>query len=108
MKWDDSGISIWFFSRNSIPSDITNNAPTPDSWGKPYANFPSYSCSSDHFFDHSAIFDTTLCGDWAGADWGSCAASTGYGSCAEFVANEGTSFSEAYWDVNYVKYFAKK
>lgn len=111
MKMDDSGITMWFFPRNAIPSDITNEAPNPDSWGTPYANFPSSSCSmSDHFFSQTAIFDTTLCGDWAGATWESsgCAASTGSGSCEDFVANNGGSFSNAYWEVNYVKYFVHK
>lgn len=58
MKWDGSGIAIHFFPRNQIPADITNNAPLPETWPQPYANFPSYSCSGDHFFDHTAIFDT--------------------------------------------------
>ncbi|KAF5336903.1 hypothetical protein D9611_003443 [Ephemerocybe angulata] len=32
MKWDATGIAIYFFPRGSIPDDIAANAPTPESW----------------------------------------------------------------------------
>lgn len=61
VKWDDTGITMWFFPRNSIPSDITANAPQPSSWGTPMANFPASSCNpSTFFYQHQAIFDITL------------------------------------------------
>lgn len=61
VKWDDSGILIYFFSRNSIPQDITNGAPDPDSWGTPQARWASSTCNPYKFFvDHVAILDTTL------------------------------------------------
>lgn len=46
MLWTDAHIEVYFFPRNSIPSDITNKAPTPDKggWGQPVAR---YAC----FFD---------------------------------------------------------
>ena len=87
--WDRAGIKVWFFSRDSIPSDISNDSPDPTGWGTPMANFPSDDCSPyTYFYDHYNIFDTTLCGDWAGASsvWNyagyagqdqSCAALTG-------------------------------
>lgn len=59
--WTNDGISVYFFERNSIPSDITNNAPLPDGWGQPMAFWPASTCSPFQFFNsHSAIFDTTL------------------------------------------------
>ncbi|KAI8983367.1 concanavalin A-like lectin/glucanase domain-containing protein [Trametes punicea] len=115
MQWVDSGISVWFFSRNSIPSDITSGAPQPSGWGMPMANWPATDCNPSTFFsDHSAIFDTTLCGDWAGNVWNdagapgqeqSCAQRTGVSTCAAFVQNNGSAFSEAYWEINYVKIY---
>ncbi len=81
------------------------------------ANFPSTDCNPMEFFkDHYNIFDTTFCGDWAGADsvWNyagyagqdqSCAALTGYSSCSDYVLNNGNAFNDAYWEVAYVKYF---
>ncbi|WWC58563.1 uncharacterized protein I303_101106 [Kwoniella dejecticola CBS 10117] len=117
MRWSKAGITVWFFPRTNIPADITADAPNPSSWGKAMAHFPSDNCSPYQFFyDHFNIFDTTLCGDWAGADgvWNyagyagqdqSCAASTGYSTCSDYVLNNGAAFADAYWEVSYVKYF---
>ena len=105
VQWVDSGISVWFFPRSSIPSDITASTPVPDGWGKPLAHWPATDCAPATFFkDHVQIFDTTLCGDWAGSVWNdsgapgqeqSCAARVGVSTCEEFVRNNGASFSEA-------------
>ncbi|BEI84705.1 hypothetical protein CcaverHIS002_0501060 [Cutaneotrichosporon cavernicola] len=117
LAWQKSGITAWFHPRYNIPADITNNNPNPANWGTPVAHFPSSSCSPYQFFyDHFNIFDTTLCGDWAGADsvWHqsgyagqdrSCAAITGYNSCIDYVRNNGHAFNNAFWEVNYIKYF---
>lgn len=115
MLWDSSGIKIYFFPRGSIPSDISAGAPQPSKWPAPMANFPSTDCNPYEFFNtHSTIFDTTLCGDWAGAVWNgtgvpgqdvSCAQETGFSTCAAFVAASGASFSEAYWEVSSVKVY---
>ncbi|KZP32443.1 glycoside hydrolase family 16 protein [Athelia psychrophila] len=115
MLWDGAGISIFFFARGSVPADIDTGAPDPTGWGAPMANWPADNCNpSTFFYDHSAIFDTTLCGDWAGSGWTttglpgqstSCAAETGYPTCEAFVAAEGAAFSEAYWEVASVKIY---
>ncbi|CCM01309.1 uncharacterized protein FIBRA_03358 [Fibroporia radiculosa] len=115
MQWDNSGVSVHFFTRSTIPTDITAGAPQPSGWGTPIANFPASSCNpSQFFYNHSAIFDTTLCGAWAGDDWGdagvpgqaqSCAQRTNTSTCQEFVANNGAAFDEAYWEVKSVKIY---
>ncbi|KAI0028272.1 concanavalin A-like lectin/glucanase domain-containing protein, partial [Vararia minispora EC-137] len=115
MLWDSNGVSVWFFPRSSIPSDITAGAPIPSSWGTPMAFWSANSCNPSTFFsDHSAIFDTTFCGDWAGQVWNvqnvagqsqSCAAITGAATCSDYVLNNGAAFSEAYWEVNSVKIY---
>jgi len=114
MLWDDSGISVFFFSRNSVPSDLAATAPQPQNWGTPVARWPASTCNPAEFMnDHQIIFDTTLCGDWAGAAgvWqasgvagqgASCAASTGAATCEDWVQNNGGAFSEAYWEVKSV------
>jgi len=115
MQWDTSGISVFFFPRGSIPADITAEAPQPSTWGLAMARWPAIACDPFKFFyDHVAIFDTTLCGDWAGGVWSSagvpgqeqsCAARTGYASCEDFVRNNGQAFQEAYWEiVSYKRY----
>lgn len=109
MKWDASGIQVYFFPREAIPADITANEPMPETWGRPMGDFPADNCNPYTFFkDNFAIFDTTFCGDWAGNVWNfagyagqdvSCAAKTGYATCSDYVLNNGDAFSEAYWQV---------
>ena len=122
--WDSTGWKVWFFPRSSIPSDLSNGAPLPATWGKPMANFPSTSCDAfKYFYQHSVVFDTTLwyaqplapalmpfsptcanSGQWGDGVWGSdnapgqaqtCAQRTGVASCEDFVRGNGASFSEA-------------
>jgi len=115
MQWDTSGISIFFFPRSSIPADIQAQAPQPSTWGLAMSRWPAIGCDPFKFFyDHVTIFDTTLCGDWAGGVWASsgipgqeqsCAARTGYATCQDFVQNSGSAFQEAYWEViSYKRY----
>jgi len=115
MQWDNSGIAVYFFPRGSIPSDIDAGSPDPSGWGTPMARWPATSCNPSQFFkQHSVIFDTTLCGDWAGSAWStsglpgqdqSCAQRTGFSTCEAFVQASGGSFSEAYWEVSSVKIY---
>ncbi|KAG8713299.1 hypothetical protein FRC08_013431 [Ceratobasidium sp. 394] len=116
MRWDTSGISVFFFPREAIPSDITAEQPMPSTWGTPAGNWPAQNCDPFSFMkEHMIIFDTTLCGDLAGnANWNianvagqgaSCAASTGYSTCLDYIRNEGAAFNEAYWEVKSVKVY---
>lgn len=115
MQWDNSGIVVYFFPRESVPSDIAAGSPNPIGWGTPMARWPAASCNPSQFFkQHSVIFDTTLCGDWAGSAWTlsgipgqeeSCAQLTGFSTCQAFVQASGASFAEAYWEVSSVKIY---
>jgi hypothetical protein len=61
VQWDSSGISVFFFPRGSIPADIEAEAPQPSTWGLAMARWPAIECDPFKFFyDHVAIFDTTL------------------------------------------------
>jgi len=115
MQWDSGGISVFFFPRWSIPADIQAEAPQPSTWGLAMARWPAINCDPFQFFyNHVAIIDTTLCGDWAGSVWSSsgapgqaqsCAARTGYATCQDFVQNNGNAFQEAYWEIiSYKRY----
>ncbi|KAJ3856807.1 glycoside hydrolase family 16 protein [Lentinula lateritia] len=116
-KLDDTGVSIHFWPAGQVPSDVLAGTPNPSlaTWGTPFAQWSSSGCNPNTFFhDHSAIFDTTFCGDWAGSVWTdsgipgqeqSCAQSTGYSTCEAFVMAEGSAFTEAYWEVKSVKIY---
>ncbi|KAI4519310.1 hypothetical protein K525DRAFT_258590 [Schizophyllum commune Loenen D] len=115
MVWDDDGIAIYFFRRDSIPDDITAGEPRPDLWGTAAARWPASSCDPyKYFYDNIAIFDTTFCGDWAGSAWTtsgilgqdtSCADRTGVSTCEEYVLNHGSSFQETYWEIKSYKLY---
>ncbi|KAJ5688633.1 hypothetical protein N7462_003025 [Penicillium macrosclerotiorum] len=105
-EWTSSGISIWFFSSGSVPSDITNGSPDPSGWGTPSAAF-SGSCDIDsHFNELQIVFDITFCGDWAGDVWSSdstCSAKAS--TCNDYVQNNPSAFDETYWQINSLKVY---
>ncbi|KAG8758458.1 hypothetical protein FRC11_003641 [Ceratobasidium sp. 423] len=117
MLWQSTGVSVYFFPRDSIPSDITSGAPRPSTWGTPSGNWPSTNCDpSTYLKNHQIIFTSTLCGDWAGSSgaWtaagvggqtDSCSASTGVGNCLDYMRNNGAAFTDAYWEVKSVKVY---
>jgi hypothetical protein len=66
VEWTSAAIKMWFFQRGSIPPSISLGLPDTSEFKTPQANFAG-SCDIDtHFYNHTFIFDTTFCGDWAG------------------------------------------
>lgn len=67
LEWRSAGIRVWNFLRDSVPADITNNAPDPSTWGEATADFPNTGCDIDsHFKNQTIIINIDLCGSWAG------------------------------------------
>jgi hypothetical protein len=81
--------------------DISNpaNTPNPSTWGTALADFPSTNCDiTSHFRNQSIIANIDLCGDLAAqpqyyAEMYKCP-----GICSDFVANNPSSFEEAFWE----------
>ncbi|KAL9716224.1 hypothetical protein Ac2012v2_000670 [Leucoagaricus gongylophorus] len=104
MKWDDSGIAVWSFYRQAIPSDITQGSPNPSQWGPPVAVLEPADCNiSQYFSNHSIIFDITFCGDWAGNSY----TSTCPGTCAERLMDP-DNFVNATWIINNLKVYRQQ
>lgn len=59
----------------------------------------------DHFKNLSLVFDTTFCGDWAGAVWNETSCGQLAPTCDEYVSNNPAAFAEAYWTVNTLQVF---
>jgi hypothetical protein len=106
-QWTSSAIAVWFFPRNAIPSDITSGNPSPSGWGTPVVTFNGGSgCNIDSFFaNNQIVFDTTFCGDWAGAVWSSGSCANLASSCQDYVGANPSAFQGAYWTVNSVKVY---
>lgn len=105
----ESGVSIWFFERKSVPDALKNNETRIDtsSFGMPMGNWPSGGCNINQFFaPQTLVFDITLCGDFAGSP--QFFPQTCPGNCyLDYVINNGTSqYANAYFDVGYVRVFS--
>ena len=109
-EWTSQGISIWFFPRASIPTDIHSGTPNPAGWGTPQSKFAGNCDIDGHFKDMNIIFNTAFCGDWAGKVWASsgCAKSTGVATCEQYVGQKPEVFKDSFWLVNYVKVFQQQ
>ena len=53
-EWTSSSISIWFFPRGSVPSDVSSGNPDPTGWGEAIAIF-SGDCDIDSHFKNQQI-----------------------------------------------------
>ncbi|TFK45417.1 putative laminarinase [Heliocybe sulcata] len=107
MERTNSYISIWFWARNdgSVPFDVSSGPAQIDTstWGEPTAYFPNTDCDlASHFGQNNIIFDLTLCGDWAGAVYNSDGCS---GDCVTYVNENPSAFSNAYWDIGFVRVY---
>lgn len=107
-EFAESGISIWFFNRSSIPSTIAvdniTNFDTKD-FGIPVANWPDTGCDINTFFKpQNLLFDITLCGDLAGLS--SVFAETCPGDCyIDWVTGPSSNYDNAYFEVRSVKIY---
>ncbi|BGP48012.1 hypothetical protein JCM10450v2_003882 [Rhodotorula kratochvilovae] len=98
-------IEQWFWSRPDVPENIAGGSPDKATWGKPSASWPSSGCDIGKYFkDQTLIFDTTLCGDWAGAVWKDECLSLG-ATCSDAVKDP-RNYDNAYWEVKYVRVYS--
>jgi hypothetical protein len=109
VEWTSSAISLWFFPRSSIPSDITTGSPDPTSWPAATTKFSGSGCNIDqHFSEHQIVFNTDFCGDWAGEVWASDTTCSALAStCQAYVAANPNDFKEAFWLINSVQVFSE-
>lgn len=111
MELSSEAISVWFFARNSTMATAlavggsAASAPDTADFGTPVARFSG--CDIDaHFAEQQIIFDTTFCGDWAGAVWSTDATcSTKADTCDDYILNNGADLVDAYWLINSVRVY---
>lgn len=97
--WNSDGVKMWRFQRDQIPADITAKKPDPSGWPAPVGYWSSDSCDmGSNFYDHTLVFDTTICGGWAGSTY---PRSGCPGTCSQMIANA-TNFVTAKWKINYL------
>ncbi|GCB18190.1 probable glycosidase C21B10.07 [Aspergillus awamori] len=104
----DAGIRAWFFSRDSIPDDISNSSSTPDpsTWGTALADFPNTHCDiPSHFKNQSIIANIDLCGQLGGNKAFYTEQYHCPGTCESFVRSNPGNFTQAYWEFKSFKVY---
>jgi hypothetical protein len=96
MEWTSDWIRVWFFPRGTAPKDIAQGNPDPTGWEEPSSNFQGACTIDDIFHNHTIVFDTTFCGQWAGAAaWDNDPVCGKLGmTCQEYVAGFPQDFAE--------------
>jgi hypothetical protein len=108
MEYRNEGIRIWLFPRSSIPDDISgdNAVPDPSTWGTALADFPNTNCDiGSHFRNQSIIANIDLCGQLASLPKFYKEESSCPGTCTDYVANNPTSFTDAFWEFKSFKVY---
>ncbi|KAI5474430.1 glycoside hydrolase family 16 protein [Pseudohyphozyma bogoriensis] len=107
-EFANDGISIWFFTRSKVPSNLLQSnasaVPETSGWGTPSAYYPNSGCTISEFFapQHLTI-DITLCGDWAGNN--ATFQETCSGTCyTDYVLNAST-YNTAYFEIQSVRVY---
>ncbi|KAI1787217.1 laminarinase [Ganoderma leucocontextum] len=107
MERTDTYIKVWHWQRNDadIPTDIRYGSLFIDtsSWGLPFADFPNTNCNmTTHFGPQNIIINLTLCGDWAGPQYGYSGCP---GDCVSRVNQNPSAFRDAYFDIAWLKIY---
>lgn len=76
-----------------------------DSWGTPLSSWSSGCDIDTYFHQQQIVFDLTFCGDWAGNVWGNGGCASQADTCQDFVANNPSAFSDAYWEINSLRVY---
>ncbi|KAI1808117.1 glycoside hydrolase family 16 protein [Daldinia bambusicola] len=110
LQWTDDFLKIWDWPRDKAPKDISSGQPSPsDKWGKP--SYVISSCNVDKAFkEMKMVMNINFCGV-AGqtGQWDTgCAASTGFGTCPEYVAAKGGDFESTNFKVKDIKIYELK
>ncbi|BDD61011.1 hypothetical protein MPDQ_005838 [Monascus purpureus] len=110
IEWTSDFIKIWIFPRSSIPESITSGNPDVSTFGTPVFRLEDSCKVSEQFLSQQFIIDTTFCGDWAGGVFlnSGCPLSNpndATQSCVNYVASNPSAFTEAYWEINYIKVY---
>ncbi|KAF9068623.1 hypothetical protein BDP27DRAFT_1448313 [Rhodocollybia butyracea] len=107
MQWDTDGIAMWYFARNSVPSNIgIASSPDPSTWGEASAWYPASGCNPTTSFGSQIItLYIDICGAFAGD------AATFASTCSQVAPNcsslvaDPANYANAFWSINYLQIY---
>ncbi|KAJ7818134.1 hypothetical protein B0H13DRAFT_2456196 [Mycena leptocephala] len=122
LKWDSSGISVYFSSAGRYPETLTQGRRSPIRGGCRWLTGPpriatrgsTFTRTSRFLIRRFVVIKLTGIRSRAGSAWTgsgtpgqaqSCATRTGYLTCEAFVQGSGASFADADWEVKSVKFY---
>lgn len=112
MEWTSEYIKMWTWHPDQVPLDVKHGKPDPNTWGLPGLSVGGSLCDIDRAFQNqSIVLNVDFCGDTAGSrsEWTmTCAAETGYSSCARYVAANPGDFQESWFGVRTIKVYTLK
>jgi hypothetical protein len=109
---EEGKVRIWFFQNgyNDVPAyfkDINNSSPIPDveieKWSKDSGKFVEFEECPNYFYNLVMTLNTAVCGDWANVGF----ANKNNESCKAFIDASGGISQEAYWSIQYIRYYNK-
>ncbi|KAI6092315.1 concanavalin A-like lectin/glucanase domain-containing protein [Hypoxylon rubiginosum] len=109
LEWTSDYLKIWEWSHLLTPVDVTLGNPVPSLlWGTP--SFLIKKCDVDAAFkDMKMVLNIDFCAVAGQTDkWASCKASTGYNTCAAYVAKKASAFSDTNFKVKDIKVYQLK
>ncbi|GAA5983232.1 hypothetical protein JCM11641_006858 [Rhodosporidiobolus odoratus] len=105
LKWDEDGVAMYFFQRDSIPSDLSSGSPNPSSWGLPRAKWDAASCNPQQYFaDQTIVINLTIGGDWAGATYNA----AGYPGDWRAAVQDPKNYIDAAFEINSIKVYQQQ
>ncbi|XXH03554.1 metalloendopeptidase [Hypoxylon texense] len=110
MEWTSDYLKIWEWSHLGTPLDVTLGQPSPNNilWGTP--SFVIKKCDVEKAFkDMKMVLNIDFCAVAGQTDkWASCKTSTGYDTCAKYVAKKASDFSSVNFKVKDIKVYQLK
>ncbi|ESK91847.1 glycoside hydrolase family 16 protein [Moniliophthora roreri MCA 2997] len=104
---DPAGIFIWFWSRGTAPASISKSKAIVDisDWGQASASYLNDTCEvKKHFGPQKLVLDINICAHWAGTSFESLCP----GDCNAYVTGDGKNYTNAYWEISYIRVFIDK
>jgi len=117
LKFDDTGIFIWFWSRADVPTSCklssakakAKSVMDTSDWGLPSAAWPCSSCNTTQYFTpQQLILDITLCGGYTSTFYNDTCPPPKISCTADNVFGSGhPTYDNAYFEIQWLRVYSQ-